>query len=124
MTNNYRGCIASLYNSLRITTMTRAEMQADRNCRAKGLEAGTSALAVCVLHESTSNSGAIESVGLMVTPYRATAVSDASIPEILRREQLACAEIGLEPAQRGFANCVQGLRDVLSASLMDTDYQD
>jgi len=125
-TNNYRGCIASLSNSLRNSAAARAQMQADRNCRSKGLQADSSQLATCVLHalETAPKSASIQAASLVVTPYDAkTSGSDDSIPEILRRERLACAEIGLEPAQRAFASCVNGLKDVLSASQMAGDYE-
>jgi hypothetical protein len=104
----------------------RAEKQADRDCAAKGLAAGGSALAECVLRETDSavDSPTIETASLSVTPYTPTAVPDASTPQTLRREQLACTEIGLEPGQRAFAKCVQGLQNVLSAEERGADYVD
>ena len=124
ISNDYRGCIASLSNSLKDSEEARAEKQADRDCTAEGLEAGSSALAECVLRDvdSTSNSGGIRTASLTVTPYTPRAVPDPSIPETLRREQLACAEIGLEPSQRASANCVRGLQNVLLAREMAQDY--
>jgi hypothetical protein len=126
ISNDYRGCIASLSNSLKDSAEARAERQADRDCAARGLEAGSSALAECVLRDvdSTSNSGGIRTASLTVTPYTPTAVPDPSIPQTLRRQQLACAELGLEPGQRAFANCVHGLRNVLSARERALDYID
>jgi hypothetical protein len=60
----------------------RAEKQADRDCAAKGLAAGGSALAECVLREtdSTVDSPTIETASLSVTPYTPTAVPDSSNP--------------------------------------------
>jgi hypothetical protein len=54
---------------------------------------------------------------------RVTPVSSpAAGYDMERREQLACAEIGLKPAQNAFASCVRGLNDVLSAKAMGAAY--
>jgi hypothetical protein len=127
-TNNYRGCVASLSNSLLSSASARLEAQAGKNCGSEGLEPYSPQLADCVLEATRAQSARhllqTQPVGLVVTPYSAkTDGSDSSEPEILRRERLACMEIGLEPSQRAFATCVRGLRDVLSASEMNADYE-
>jgi hypothetical protein len=125
-TNNYRGCIASLSNSLERVLAVRNDRLAVDDCRANGLETGASDLGTCVLRtvESTSGLAAPEPVSLLVTPFRETpwaAYSSASFWPL--RERLACAEIGLEPSQPAFDGCVQGLRDVLSANAMSAFYR-
>jgi len=60
---------------------------------------------------------------LAAMPEIATGDSDPLVPEIIRRERLACAKIGLDPTQTSFAGCVRGLQDVLVASEMDANYE-
>jgi hypothetical protein len=126
VTNNYRGCIASLSSSLEGVPAAWGERLALDQCRAGGLEPGTSELGTCVLRtvEATSASVAAETAFLVVTSFGDTpeaASSSASLSG--RRERLACAEIGLEPSQRAYESCVSGLRDVLSANEMSALYR-
>jgi hypothetical protein len=119
LTNKYRGCVASLSNSLEGVPEAWGERLALDHCRASGLQAGTSELGTCVLRtiEVTSASVAPETAFLVVTPFGdipEAASSSASLSG--RRERLACAEIGLEPSQRAYESCVSGLRDALSAN--------
>lgn len=126
VTNNYRGCIASLSRSLEGVPAAWGESLALDHCRASGLQPGTSELGTCVLQavEATSASVEPETAFLVVTPLNGTpeeGSASASLSE--RRERLACAEIGLEPSQRLYENCVSGLRDVLSANDMSALYR-
>lgn len=119
VTNNYRGCVASLASSLEGVPAAWGERLALDHCRASGLEPGTSELGTCVFRtvEATSASVAAETAFLVVTPFDdipEPAASSASLAA--RRERLACAEIGLEPSQRAYESCVSGLRDVLAAN--------
>jgi hypothetical protein len=119
MTNNYRGCVASLSSSLEGVPAAWGQRLALDHCRASGLEPGTSELGTCVFRtvEATSASVAAETAFLVVTPFGdlpEPASSSASLAG--RRERLACAEIGLEPSQRAYESCVSGLRDVLAAN--------
>jgi hypothetical protein len=126
VTNNYRGCIASLSSSLEGVATAWGERLALDHCRASGLQPGTSELGTCVLRtvEATSASVAPETAFLVVTPFSdmpEAASSSASLSD--RKERLACAEIGLEPSQRAYESCVSGLRDVLSANEMSALYR-
>jgi hypothetical protein len=40
-----------------------------------------------------------------------------------RKEQLACAAIGLDPIEDAFSGCVQGLTNVMSAGIMNEAYR-
>jgi hypothetical protein len=51
-----------------------------------------------------------------------TADTDASIPEALRRERRACADIGLESTDSAFASCVRDLQNVQAAEQMNANY--
>jgi hypothetical protein len=126
VTNNYRGCVASLSSSLEGVPAAWGERLALDQCRASGLEPGTSELGTCVLRtvEATSASVGAETAFLVVTSFGDipdAASSSASLSG--RRERLACAEIGLEPSQRAYESCVSGLRDVLSANEMSALYR-
>ena len=126
-TNEYRGCVASLSQSMENIAAARAESQADQNCRAKGFEPGSSDFAVCALQavEAKSGSDRIQLASLDAKPFIGQARKDASaaIPGSVSKERLACAEIGLEPKAEAFTSCVEGLRAVMSARFMEEGYR-
>jgi hypothetical protein len=100
-TNDYRGCIATLSNSLETATAVREDSEAG----------------------SSSKRAQLASLGVMPFVEHTTTPSPDSVSARLPREQRACAEIGLDPNQRAFENCVQGLRNVMSASSMAENYR-
>jgi hypothetical protein len=126
-TNEYRGCVASLSNSMESIAVARAETQADQNCRAKGLEPGSSDFAVCALQAAEAKPGSerIQLAALDAKPFIQQAPKDArtAVPGSVSRERLACAEIGLEPQAAAFTACVEGLRAVKSARFMEEGYR-
>ena len=126
-TNEYRGCVASLSHSLENITAARAESQADQNCRAKGLEPGSSDFAVCALQAVAAKPGSepIQLASLDAKPFIEQAGRDApaAVPGNVSKERLACAEIGLEPKAAAFASCVEGLKAVRSARFMEEGYR-
>lgn len=126
-TNDYRGCVATLSNSLELAAAAGEASQAERECRAKGLRDGSPQSAVCVLTVEEAQQALVpqQLPAISVAPFlqQTTVNSDDHVPESLRRAQLACAEIGLDPNHGVFNNCVQGLSDVMSASFMDEGYR-
>ncbi len=117
-TSHYRGCVSSLSSSLASVNSERAASQAEQACRAKGLEPGSPELAVCVL-QSTETASSPAAPGAATAgaapPDRGLMPASgsfykASNRELTRREQLACAELGLEPASSPFASCVRNLK--------------
>ena len=126
-TNEYRGCVASLSQSMESITAARAESQADQNCRDKGLEPGSSDFAVCALQavEAKSGSERIQLASLDAKPFIEQARKDApaAVPGSVSKERLACAEVGLEPKAAAFTSCVEGLRAVVSARFMEEGYR-
>jgi len=126
-TNEYRGCVASLSQSMENIAAARAERQADQNCRAKGLEPGSSDFAVCALQavEAKSGSERIQLASLDAKPFIEQARKDAptAASGSVSKERLACAEVGLEPQAAAFTSCVAGLRAVMSARFMDEGYR-
>jgi hypothetical protein len=129
-TNDYHGCIATLSNSLEAVATAREDTQAERNCVAKGLAPNTAELSVCVLSAQETRPGSKElrlaslsEAPLLEQTTRSTSMASLDhVPTGLPREQLACAEIGSDPDHGEFKSCVQGLRDVMSASFMAEDY--
>ncbi len=107
--NHYQGCVASLSDAQGQVNEARATVQADTECRAKGLVAGTPGLADCVLH--WRDQAAVEPVDEPVRPPRAHRGKSESFftarpPEIAWREREACAQLGLQPGFPAFRACV------------------
>jgi hypothetical protein len=116
-TSHYRGCILSLSDSLRSVADAQVTQQADENCRAKGFNPGSPELALCVLHSVNSHPdpAPTQSPALTATPISALVPPSkgsfftVSPHETVRREQAACAALGLSPADSAFKGCVRQL---------------
>jgi hypothetical protein len=116
-TNHYRGCILSLSDSLQSVTDYEVTQQADANCRAQGLQPGSPELALCVLRSVNEhpNAAPAQARAVATTPISALGTPakksffTASSHETSRREQAACAALGLSPAEGAFKSCVQQL---------------
>lgn len=121
-TSHYRGCILSLSDSLTRARDTQEVQRAEEDCRAKGLRRGSPELTLCVLQtagnrpESTTAPETTPSTAPLMQPpleqqfaargsyYRASA------HETVRREQVACAALGISPAdENAFMSCVKSL---------------
>jgi hypothetical protein len=121
--SHYQGCIASLSDSVQSVNDAHAARQADTDCRARGLQDGSSELAVCVLQSANANASHPPVMPASSAPVRleseiATSVKSfnyASAHETVRREQLACASLGLEPPGGDFARCVRNLHTTFFA---------
>jgi hypothetical protein len=118
-------CVANLSSSAAALSQGRAHGvaldEARRACLGKGLAAGDPRLAVCEL-STVSDHGApapgaaaasIDTAGL-TTP--AGSYFNASFDEVRQREQMACARLGYDPINGGFAKCVASLDSALFAS--------
>lgn len=120
--NHYQGCVASLSDTLRRINRSDAALQADADCRARGLTPGSAGLAECVLHgvdakpsiQPASTAMLASPGGQAAAPPRGSFFF-AGGAEINRRERLACAELGLNPAFEGFASCVKDMDDTFFA---------
>jgi hypothetical protein len=116
-TSHYRGCLASLSDSQQGASDSAVVQQAEDRCRAKGLQPGSPDLALCVLQSANEHpepAASQATATAQVTPGEPTAAPGsfyfASTSEIARRERVACAALGLSPAQAEFKGCVQQLR--------------
>jgi hypothetical protein len=119
-TNHYRVCVHSLSESLRSIVDAQRAQSTDAACAAKGLAPGSSELALCVLNSLGNRAASGDSM-----QTSAVAASGDALPQSLisydrasahdqgQLEGLACASLGLNPAQNGFTNCVKNINQAL-----------
>jgi hypothetical protein len=112
--SRYQGCIASLSDSVQHNADSLAARQAHAACVAKGLKEDTPEIAMCVL-DSANSPGATAAVTATVASAQipdkpAGSYFYASGRELRRREQVACAQIGLDPQRQEFDQCVKDLK--------------
>ena len=126
-TNRYRGCIATLSNSLTRVGLARTAEQAEQDCLSQGLVPGSSDLARCVLttEDMSRAPSGTELAALDPKPYLVSTAPrfSGSIPARVQKEQLACADIGIDPNDEEFGRCVQGLRDIGRSPLLQDLYR-
>jgi hypothetical protein len=123
-TNDYRGCVTTLSNSLVDDVVAQRGRSADGGCRASGLKPGSPEFGVCVVNASEQRVEPLRAANGPVIPFSQASAPqpESSINEEDRRQQLACAEVGLEPGQSGFSRCMDGLRRALFAHLVNQSY--
>jgi hypothetical protein len=120
-TSRYRGCVASLSDSVQRLGELQAKQQADRACRAKGYADGSSDLALCVLQsaQAAGRDGAqqqlVSQPSAEALPTAGGSLFYASARERRRREELACAALGIEPTSDAFKACVNDLQTTFHA---------
>jgi hypothetical protein len=118
-TSHYQGCIVSLSDSLQGVNDTLVTQHADAECRAKGYPTGSPDLALCVLQTANNHPQptSTEAAAMPVSEKLPTVGSyfRASPHETARREQVACAALGLSPTGPEFKSCVKGLSDTFYA---------
>ena len=118
-TAQYDGCVESLSGSAASIGQGRAMMQAHDACLDRGLQPGTPALAECTLSQAGARPAAAaikasDSVApQMQTPGGSKSWFSISRDDQFRRQQLACARIGLDPTSAAFDGCVAGLGSTL-----------
>ena len=113
-TSHYKGCIASLSDSAQGAMDTTVVEQAEERCRAKGLLPGSPDLALCVLQSANEHPDPVPSQASTAAPTTSGVAPGsfyfASNQEIAKREQVACAALGISPAQPDFKGCVRQLQ--------------
>jgi len=110
----YQSCVDSLMDSAKNLNSAQAMQQARVSCFGKGLRPGEPGFGECELQSA-------EVQPVRTTTTWAAATNDAALPggtksyfyasprDVFRREQLACARLGFDPADGGFGSCVAGL---------------
>jgi hypothetical protein len=114
---HFDACVQSLSDSLRASDRDRALLDARNDCASKGMARDSSELAECTLRAadsisarrplSESDAGAqdADQPSGPARSYFSTSPRDA-----FRRDQLACARLGLDPTGAPFAHCVASLQ--------------
>jgi hypothetical protein len=122
--NDYQGCVASLSDSMKQVDDARGDAASDVDCRRQGYRSGSPGLAECVLHarEAGDQHARAEetSYGSSRSDYpedthKSDSIFGPSPAEMDRREQLACAKVGLSPTDAAFDNCVKKMKDTFYA---------
>ncbi len=119
-TTQYDACAESLSHSFAARLKAGRLLAARQDCLAQGLKRGTTELSECELtarHQQVAQNA--QPVPETAAPTQAAkSYFNASVNEIRRREQRACAEIGYDPADAGFGQCVGDL----TANMDQADY--
>lgn len=114
---HYAACMQSLSGSLANMQAHRGMMAARHACLARGMTPGAADFDECELREADA-------------APRAQAVDDAAAPdggrsyfnmprgEAWRRDELACARLGFDPADAAFQSCAADLRGALARASM------
>ena len=108
-------CMDSLARSVARKTESARMAGAYVACRGQGLNEGTAAFSTCMLDDRGAAVSA-QPVKLAYdsnTPENAKSYFDVTNSVHWRREQYACAQIGLTPGTGGFAECTAGLEAAL-----------
>jgi hypothetical protein len=120
-TSRYRGCVTSLSDSVQSLGDLQDKQQADRACRAKGYADGSSDLALCVLQSTPAHGSevaqpsAVSQPSAEALPSARGSLFYATAHERRRREELACAALGIEPTRDAFKACVNDLQNTFHA---------
>ncbi len=115
-------CMRSLADTMVAQTEGEIVWRADADCARQGLPRGTAAFAMCVLNREradppSQNAAAIPPV-LVYAPQSTEGYYNASFDTKRRREQYACAQLGISPVSPTFGQCVADL----DASLFNADH--
>jgi hypothetical protein len=105
---HYAGCVESLSQSRRAFAHSQALARARDDCLDRGLSPNSPSLAECTLAATeTGRAAAAADTGGGV---HARSYFSASPSQVHRREEAACAHLGIDPSSGGFATCVAGLQ--------------
>lgn len=119
-------CMRSLADTMAARSEGEIVWRADADCARQGLPRGTAAFSMCVLDRQRAYSANPQRVAsatpprLVYDPQRdgAEGYYNASFDTKRRREQYACAQLGITPASSAFGQCVADL----DASLFNADH--
>lgn len=106
---HYAGCVESLSQSQRGFAHGQAMARAREGCLDRGFAPNSPSLAECTLAASETTRAATP-VDTADSRAHARSYFYVSPSEAHRREEAACAHLGLDPSSGGFATCVAGLQ--------------
>jgi hypothetical protein len=117
---HYDSCVDTLSDSARSLGRGQALRAARGICLDRGLTPGSASWGECELRVADGRSDAasypMSSLGRMDGPAGAKSYFYASPHDVHRREALACARLGFDPADGAFASCVSGLQAAMFAA--------
>lgn len=109
----YGACVESLRSSASDLAADVAMGRARTRCLAEGLTPGSTDFNVCELNTAPAERAAVRATPASAPPRAAGSYFYASPEQTHRREQLACASLGYDPAGAAFDSCVAGLQGAL-----------
>ncbi|MGA0602413.1 hypothetical protein ACO2Q3_17015 [Caulobacter sp. KR2-114] len=111
---HFQACVDSLMRDAQALDRDGDLAAARARCIQSGAAADRPALAECELR-GAATAAATASFDAHAGPA-AKSYFYASPGEVMRRERMSCARLGLEPAAPGFNSCVQGLQSAMFAA--------
>lgn len=110
---HFAACEQSLANSLRGLREGHGTALARRHCLDRGYRPGTAGLAECELASTPADAPRGPDYNAPV-PGGSRSYFLVSRDTAFRRDELACAKLGFDPAQSAFADCASDLRGALA----------
>ncbi|HLY78835.1 MAG TPA: hypothetical protein VKQ70_05645 [Caulobacteraceae bacterium] len=110
---HFAACAQSLAESLHNLRQGEGYAMARRACLGRGLRPNTPGLAQCELTATPADDPQGPALDTAV-PGGARSYFLVSRDVAFRRDQLACAKLGFDPAQNAFADCASDLRAALA----------
>jgi hypothetical protein len=114
---HYAACVQSLSGSLANLRAGQGMADARRACAARGLRPGAADFDECELRLAEAGPAAAPASDGPPT-VGARSYFESSRAEAWRRDQLACARLGFDPAGTAFQSCVSDLRGALARASM------
>lgn len=110
-----QGCMNALSDAVSARAEGDNDLWSDRYCAMQGYQTGTAAFSVCVLgaqntHRTAQTAAASDNAPVQLA-YGSGPINkgDWTFDGRHRREQLACAQLGLDPSGGAFDSCVTSL---------------
>jgi len=114
---HYAACVQSLSGSLADLRAGQDMAVARRACLARGMTPGAADFNECELREADA-APAAEVVDDSAAPADGRSYFATSRQEAWRRDELACARLGFDPAGAAFQSCAADLRGALARASM------
>ena len=114
---HYAACVQSLSASLADLRAGQGMAVARRECLARGMTPGAADFNECELREADTAPPA-QVVDDSSAPVGARSYFETSRREAWRRDELACARLGFDPAGAAFQSCAADLRGALARASM------
>ena len=114
---HYAACVQSLSGSLADLRADQGMAVARRACLARGMTPGAADFNECELREADAAPPA-QVVADSAPPAGGRSYFETSRQEAWRRDEMACARLGFDPAGSAFQSCTADLRGALARASM------